>query len=206
MGFRLYNSLTHGLEDFEPIRPGVVRMYNCGPTVYDFAHIGNFRSFLTADLLRRAFEFSGLEVIQVMNITDVGHMTQDTLADGGGDDKMQKAVERMKEAKKAGRAEVDDPNDPYQVADYFTRAFIEDARALRLKVAAEFPNRMPKATEHVEAMIRMIERTPLPVGGGREGRGVLHRSRRRWSGVHHTGGQAASGTPITWRRYLPFYL
>ncbi|MCC7205191.1 MAG: cysteine--tRNA ligase, partial [Phycisphaeraceae bacterium] len=104
MDIRFYNSLTHRLEDFAPIEAGHVYIYNCGPTVYDFAHIGNFRSFLFADLLRRFLEFSGLAVHQVMNITDVGHMTDDASADGSGEDKMQVAARRLKEAKKSGQA------------------------------------------------------------------------------------------------------
>src|SRR5690606_11540121 len=126
MKIQFYNTLTHRMEPFESIEPGRVFMYNCGPTVYDYAHIGNFRAFVFADVLRRFLELAGYEVTQVMNITDVGHMTEDQLADGGGTDKMQVAIERMKEAKKAGKLPDDalgDPNDPYQVAAYFTDAF-----------------------------------------------------------------------------------
>src|SRR5438105_2369244 len=119
MEVRLYNTLTHRVEVFEPIEAGKVRMYNCGPTVYDFAHIGNFRSFIFADLLRRFLEFVGYQVRQVMNITDVGHMTEDQLADGGGRDKMELAGERLKQARKQGAAEVQNPDDPFQVAGYF---------------------------------------------------------------------------------------
>ena len=159
---RFYNTLTHREEPFEPIEPGRVSMYNCGPTVYDFAHIGNFRAFVFADVLRRFLELAGYDVTQVMNITDVGHMTEDQLADGGGEDKMALAMDKLKQAKKQGVAEVKDPNDPYQVAAYFTEAFLNDARALGLKIALEHdehPERMPHATEHVEkSMIPMIQR------------------------------------------------
>src|SRR5688572_18693022 len=127
---RFYNTLTHSPEIFAPIEPGRVSMYNCGPTVYDFAHIGNFRAFVFADVLRRFLELEGFQVDQVMNITDVGHMTEDQVADGGGEDKMQVAARRLKEAKKQGTlppGAVDKPEDPYQIADYFTRAFIDDA-------------------------------------------------------------------------------
>ncbi len=160
MDIRFYNSLTHQMETFQPVQPGRVAMYNCGPTVYDYAHIGNFRSFVFADVLRRFLELSGYEVDQVMNITDVGHMTEDQLADGGGEDKMQLAARRLKENKKSGKVDaslVKNPDDPYQVAAYYTRAFIEDAKALGLKIADEYnddptKSRMPKATEHVEDM------------------------------------------------------
>ncbi len=157
MQIKLYNTLTKRLEPFEPVTPGKVRMYNCGPTVYDFAHIGNFRSFLFADLLRRMFEFLSYDVTQVMNLTDVGHMTEDDIADGGGQDKMELAGQRLKEAKKQGKADVDNPDDPYQVAQFFIDAFIEDAKLLRLRVADE-PNHLPRATNHVPAMITLIEK------------------------------------------------
>jgi len=155
---RFYNTLTHEEQTFAPLEPGVVRMYNCGPTVYDYAHIGNFRAFVFADLLRRFLESRGYRVEQVMNITDVGHMTEDQLADGGGEDKMQVASRKMKEAKKQGRASVDDPENPYQVAAFFTKAFVQDARALGLKIAEEHETRMPRATAHIDQMIAMIER------------------------------------------------
>lgn len=156
---RFYNTLTHAIEPFEPTDPPDVTMYNCGPTVYDFAHIGNFRAFVFADVLRRFLDLAGYKVHQVMNITDVGHMTEDQLADGAGEDKMEVAVERLKSAKKAGQLtgdEVGDPNDPYQVAAYYTRAFIDDARHLRLKIAHE-DERMPRATQHIGQMLTMIE-------------------------------------------------
>ena len=138
--------MSNALEDFEPIQPGRVRMYNCGPTVYDHAHIGNFRSFLFADLLRRFFEFLGLTVHQVMNITDVGHMTVDQLADGGGEDKIVKAMRTL------------GLSDPFEVSQHYTQAFLADARALGLKVADEYPQNMPKATENIGRMIAMIEK------------------------------------------------
>ena len=152
MKIEFYNSLTNQLEEFKSIEPGKVKMYSCGPTVYDFAHIGNFRSFLFGDLLRRFLELAGYEVEHVMNITDVGHMTD------GEEDKMKIAANRMKENKKSGRVEdgaVEDPNDPYQIAEYYTEAFLEDARKLNYKIAFE-PERIPKATDHVNNMIKMI--------------------------------------------------
>ncbi len=155
---RFYNTLSHQVETFAPLEPGVVRMYNCGPTVYDFAHIGNFRAFVFADVLRRYLETLGLRVEQVMNITDVGHMTDDQSADGGGEDKMQVAGRRLKEAKKSGKALVENPDDPYQVARYYTQAFLEDAQALGLKIADESDSHMPRATSHIADMQAMIAR------------------------------------------------
>ena len=83
----LYNSLTKQEEEFKPLDPDgrEVTYYSCGPTVYDYAHIGNFRSFLNADVMRRTLELLGYEVKHVMNMTDVGHMTDDDVADGGGE-------------------------------------------------------------------------------------------------------------------------
>ncbi len=155
-----YNTLTHRVEAFEPLRPPQVTMYNCGPTVYDYAHIGNFKTFLFADVLRRTLELLGHEVHQVMNLTDVGHMTEDQLADGGGADKMQVAADRLRASKKAGNAHalaIDDPSDPYQVAEFYVQAFLGDSRALRLKVADEYPRNMPRATDHVDAMLALIQ-------------------------------------------------
>jgi cysteinyl-tRNA synthetase len=152
---RFYNTLTHQVEDFRAMQPPEVFMYNCGPTVYDYAHIGNFRAFVFADVLRRFLELSGHRVHQVMNLTDVGHMTEDQLADGGGQDKMQVAIERMKTVKKQGQAAVENPDDPYQVAEYFIAAFVEDAKKLGLKIAHE-PDHMPRATRHVAQMQTII--------------------------------------------------
>ena len=83
---RLYNTLSRKTEELQPLEPGVVRMYSCGPTVYRFAHLGNMRTYLMADWIRRALEIQGLRVIQVKNITDVGHMRQEVLEQG--EDKM----------------------------------------------------------------------------------------------------------------------
>ena len=159
MEIRFYNTLTHAVEPFVPVNSGEVRMYSCGPTVYDYAHIGNFRSFLFADLIRRFLEVAGHRVQHVMNITDVGHMTEDAVADGGGEDKMQLAMRKLKENKKSGRADdgaIDDPNDPYQIADFFTKAFLEDAKRLGLKVAFEYPQNVLHATEYIDDMLAMI--------------------------------------------------
>ncbi|MEX2673225.1 MAG: cysteine--tRNA ligase [Phycisphaeraceae bacterium] len=157
MNIRFYNTLGHQLQSFTPVEPGLVRMYHCGPTVYDFAHIGNFRAFVFADIIRRYFEFLGIKVEQVMNITDVGHMTEDQLADGAGQDKMELASERLRQAKKQGKADINNPDDPFAVAEFFTEAFLEDAKLLGMKVAAEYPQHMPRATDHVQAMIDLIK-------------------------------------------------
>ena len=159
---KFYNTLNHKLETFETVEKNTVYMYNCGPTVYDYAHIGNFRSFLFSDILRRFLELVGYRVSQVMNLTDVGHMTEDQLADGGGEDKMELAAKRLKASKKDGKAMIENPDDPYQAAQYFIDAFIQDSKLVRLKVADDYSNdadatQMPKATDHISGMQEMIQ-------------------------------------------------
>jgi cysteinyl-tRNA synthetase len=165
MSLRLYNTLTNTEEEFTPLDPAgrLVTFYACGPTVYDYAHIGNFRSFLNADVLRRALELLGYEVRQVMNMTDVGHMTDDEVADGGGEDKMDVAAKRLMEAKKSGALPADadvDPSDPYAIAQFYIDAFLDDARTLGLKIAFEQEADaacMPRPTEYIEPMQALIE-------------------------------------------------
>jgi cysteinyl-tRNA synthetase len=167
---RIHNSLTRRLDPVEPVSPGApITFYSCGPTVYDDAHIGNFRSFLNADVLRRTLELLGHRVRHVMNITDVGHMTEDSTADGGGEDKMAVAGRRIAEAKKAGTlppgADID-PGDPRAIADFYAARFVEDACRLGLKVALEASAAqaagsdpgtfMPRAARCVPQMIEMV--------------------------------------------------
>jgi cysteinyl-tRNA synthetase len=133
------NSMSGKVQKFTPIEAGVVRMYHCGPTVYGYAHIGNYRAFLLGDLLRRLFEFHGVEVQQVMNITDVGHMTVDE-ADAG-EDKMAKA------AKKEGKG-------PLEIARFYEEAFLKDVDALGIQRAHHYP----RASEHVPEMIDLVEK------------------------------------------------
>jgi cysteinyl-tRNA synthetase len=179
MATRFYNTLAHEMQEFsvlapggdarEPLRGAVVKMYTCGPTVYDYAHIGNFRAFLFADVLRRYLEFRGATVRQVMNMTDVGHMTDDTMADAAGRDKMELAGEKLKAAKKSGRVEaggggVENPDDPQQVAQFFVDRFLEDARALQVAVVLERDGvaesdkdkLMPRPTRFIGPFIEMI--------------------------------------------------
>ena len=163
---RLHDTLSGQARELVPLAgaSGPVTFYSCGPTVYDDAHIGNFRSFLNADVLRRTIELVGLPVRHVMNITDVGHMTDDGQADGGGEDKMAVAGRRLLEAKKAGTLPAGasiDPNDPLAIADFYAARFLEDARHLGLKVALEAasdPALMPRPTRWVPQMIEMVRR------------------------------------------------
>jgi cysteinyl-tRNA synthetase len=128
MHLRIHDTLTRNLEVFEPLEPGHVRLYTCGPTVYDFAHLGNFRTYVWEDLLRRTLERLGLRVTQVMNITDV-------------EDKI---IARMRET---GR-------DLEAVTEPFTRAFFEDLDALGIERAEHYP----RATQHIPEMIALAEK------------------------------------------------
>ncbi|MDG1949273.1 MAG: class I tRNA ligase family protein, partial [bacterium] len=134
----LYNTLTRQKEEFTPIHEGKVGIYACGPTVYWYAHIGNMRSFLFADVLRRALELNGLEVKLIMNITDVGHLTSDA---DEGQDKMILAMQR--EGKTA-----------HEIAEFYTDAFMQDLERLNIKSA----NVYPKATAHIQQQIDMVSR------------------------------------------------
>jgi cysteinyl-tRNA synthetase len=125
---KLYNTLTKRIEDFQPLNPPEVRMYVCGPTVYDYAHIGNFRSFLFADLLRRYLKYKGYRLHHVMNITDV-------------DDKI---IARAVEQKKSLR----------EYTDQYIQFFFEDFDALGL----ERPEEVLRATDHIPEMVELIKR------------------------------------------------
>ncbi len=141
MTFHVYNTLTKEKVPFEPMEAGVARVYNCGPTVYGRPHIGNYRSFLFADLLRRWLEYLGLEVQQVMNITDVGHLTDDDVADSDGDDKVEA------QARKEQR-------DPFEITRGYTDLFLEDMAALGVRE----PLARPRATEYIDEMVVMVEK------------------------------------------------
>lgn len=138
----LFNTLSRKKERFTPLKPDHVRMYNCGPTVYDYAHIGNLRAYVFVDVLRRALLFNGYKVKQVMNLTDVGHLTSDT---DEGDDKMVKGLKRE------GLPVTLDGME--QLANMYTDAFLEDLDALLIKR----PSNLPRATDHIDAMVALIE-------------------------------------------------
>ncbi len=135
---KLYNTLTGKKELFRPIAGKKVGIYTCGPTVYDYIHIGNLRAFTTADILRRYLEYRGFKVYYIKNITDVGHMFADS--DEGKD----KVLETARKEKK----------DPYEVAKFYESAFLEDEGKMNIKPS----NVYPKATEHIEDMIELIKR------------------------------------------------
>jgi cysteinyl-tRNA synthetase len=133
---RLYDNYERKLRRFEPLHAGEVGLYTCGPTVYDYQHIGNFRTFLFEDVLKRVLEWNGFRVRHVMNITDVGHLTSDA---DTGEDKMEKG------ARRTGKS-------AWEIARLYTEAFLEDMRALRI----EDPTILSRATDHIPEQIAFI--------------------------------------------------
>jgi cysteinyl-tRNA synthetase len=138
MALALYNTLGRKLQPFEPIVPGKVGFYGCGLTVYDYAHIGNLRAYVTHDILVRTLRHLGYDVTHVMNITDVGHLSDD--ADTGDDKMLRSAEERGKSV--------------LEIAEFYTQAFFRDMDNLNIKK----PTIICKATEHVQEMIALIKR------------------------------------------------
>ncbi|MFT5286378.1 MAG: cysteinyl-tRNA synthetase [Planctomycetota bacterium] len=135
--FVVYNTRSHRKEAFETLEDGVVRMYNCGPTVYNRQHIGNFRSFLFADILRRWLEYIGYEVKQVMNITDVGHLLEDA---DEGEDKIEAQARREK-------------RDPLAISQGYAANFLEDLKTLDFAEAMLYP----RASDHIPEMLEIIQ-------------------------------------------------
>jgi len=135
---KLYNSLTKKKEIFKPLKKGIVTMYNCGLTVYDYAHIGNLRAFMFADILRRYLKYKGFKVRQVMNFTDVGHMFEDVDV---GEDKVEVAAKRERK-------------DPWSIAEFYIKVFLEDSKTMNF----EEPMVRPKATDHIQEMIELTQK------------------------------------------------
>lgn len=135
---KLFNSLSRKKELFRPLRDRRVGLYTCGPTVYNYAHIGNLRTYIFEDVLERALTFAGYRVERVMNVTDVGHLTSDA---DQGEDKMDKG------AKREGKT-------VWDIARFYTRAFFKDLAALN----ARKPATVAPATKFVGAQIRLVER------------------------------------------------
>lgn len=129
---KLYNTLTRKKEEFVPIKKGTVKMYSCGPTVYNYAHIGNMRAYIFMDTLRKVLKYNGYKVKHVMNITDVGHLVSDA---DEGEDKMAKT------------ARIENRS-VYEIAKEYTDAFMKDIKALNI----DTPEHIAKATEHIREM------------------------------------------------------
>ena len=134
---KLFNTLTKKIEEFKPIKKNSVRVYSCGPTVYDYVHIGNLRTYIFNDVLRRVLTFDGYKVKHIMNITDVGHLTGDS---DNGDDKLEKGAKREKKS-------------VWDVAKFYEKEFLNDIRTLNILM----PDKLARATDHIKQQIKIIE-------------------------------------------------
>ena len=135
---KIYNTLTRTKEEFKPNKEGEVRMYTCGPTVYNYAHVGNLRAYLFMDNLRRVLKYNGYKLKHVMNITDVGHLVSDS---DEGEDKMLKAARR-------------ENKDPYEIAEFYMNAFFKDVKELNI----DKPEIIARATEHISIMEKYVQK------------------------------------------------
>ncbi len=133
---KLYNTLTRKKEEFIPIKKDEVRIYSCGPTVYNYAHIGNMRAYILMDTVRKVLEYNGYKVQQVMNITDVGHLTSDA---DTGEDKMEKSARIMNMS-------------VYDIAKKYTDLFMSDIKSLNIVI----PEHVVKATDHIKDMEKYV--------------------------------------------------
>ncbi len=166
---RLHNSLTRRVDPLEPLSPARVTIYTCGPTVYRYAHIGNLRSFLFADVLRRSLEYLGHEVRHVKNITDVGHMRDDTF--DAGEDRIEASA-------------AEEGKSPQELAQFYTDAWLEDEAAINILPVDVYP----KATEHVAEMIEMTQ-TLLGRGLAYEVNGTVYFDVSEFPGYGKLSGQ-----------------
>lgn len=138
MKLTFYNTLTRKKEEFHSIDENRVRMYSCGPTVYSYAHIGNFRTYIFMDTLRRVLKYNGYELKHVMNITDVGHLVSD------GDEGEDKMLKSAREEHKS----------PLEIAEHYTKLFFRDLERLNI----ETPEVVCKATDHIKEMLEMVQK------------------------------------------------
>lgn len=136
---KIYNTLTKKIEQFIPNEDGVVKMYTCGPTVYNYAHIGNLRTYIFEDILEKSLKLEGYKVNRVMNITDVGHLVGDA-DDSEACDKMSKTANEQNKS-------------VMEIADFYTKAFFEDLNKLNIKK----PETVSRATDNIDMYIKIIE-------------------------------------------------
>lgn len=140
---RLYNTFTRAKEPLAPLSPGAVSIYSCGPTVYRYVHVGNLRTFMLPDLLCRVLDYLGYEAHQVMNITDVGHLTDDSF--DRGEDKMLVSARLEKKS-------------PEEIAAFYTQAFMEDAASVNIRRAADYPQASHYIPQMIELIVKLIEK------------------------------------------------
>lgn len=138
MSLSLFNTLGRQKQEFTPIKKGKVGIYTCGPTVYDYAHIGNLRSFVFEDVLKRVLQYNKYKVKHIMNITDVGHLVSDS---DEGEDKMEKGSRRT------GKT-------AWEIADFYTEAFKQDLQNLNIL----FPDNFCRATDHIKEQLDLIKK------------------------------------------------
>src|SRR3989344_8874796 len=136
---KIYNTLTRKIEKFAPIDSGKVGIYTCGPTVYREVHIGNFRTYIGADILRRVLMYNGYRTVHIKNITDVGHMRSMEQAGAQIDPIIEEALKKGKT--------------PQEIAEHFTKIYLEDEKKLNILPATVYP----KATENIKEMIEIIK-------------------------------------------------
>ena len=137
MKFTIYNTLTREKEEIIPVEEGRIKLYTCGPTVYNYAHIGNLRTYIFEDVLKKSMEYIGLEVKHVMNITDVGHLESDS---DTGEDKMALGASREKKT-------------VWEIARFYEEAFLKDCQLLNIAT----PTIICRATEHIKDMVKFIQ-------------------------------------------------
>ncbi len=171
MDIFFFNTLTRSKDKFEPLTPGGVKMYTCGPTVYRYVHIGNLRTWLMSDLIRRVLEYNGYHVSQIMNITDVGHMAEDdSLTVTPGEDKVLAAAAAEKKT-------------PEEIAAFYTADFLQALGEMNIQPA----ERYPKATEHIPQMLALIEKLEAN-GLAYEKNGAVMYDVSQFSGYGHLSG------------------
>lgn len=135
---KLFNSLTRTIETFTPVHEGEARVYTCGPTVYNYPHIGNMRAYVFADVLGRALSHHGYDLTHVINITDVGHLTDDADA---GEDKLEKAAAKSERS-------------IWDIAKHYTEAYWDDVKALNIRQPAHWS----VATDYIDEMLAFAKR------------------------------------------------
>ena len=176
---RLYNTLTRRVETLEPVTPARVTIYTCGSTVYRYAHIGNLRTYLFGDLLRRTLEYLGYDVFYVKNITDVGHMRHDET--DTGEDRM--VIAALEEGKS-----------PAEIAEFYTAAWLEDEALLNIRP----PDVLPKATDHIAQMLRLTQEL-LEKGHAYEVDGTIYFDVSSFPGYGKLSGQRIDQTQAGFR-------
>src|SRR3989344_387237 len=135
---KLYNTLTRKKETFKPLKDNLAKIYTCGPTVYNYAHIGNLRTYIFEDILKRVLFYNKYKVKHVMNITDVGHLTSDA---DTGEDKLELGAKRERKS-------------VWEIAEFYTKAFKDDIKKLNIIP----PNIWCKATDHIKEQIELIKK------------------------------------------------